>query len=308
MEATKKPKKKINFKKREVILFFLFISPGLIGFLFYSVYPIFRSLYLSFTNRSLLPFEETSFIGLKNYIRAFNDPYVALGLKNSFVFTVFSTIITNIMGLIIALLLHSVKGKSSSFFRTAFYIPSILPAVSLVIMFSWIFNPSSGIINSFLQVLGVDTSNLLWFSGSKTALTTLILTGFWAFGGKMVIYLSARQSVSKDYYEASSLDGASKWKQFVHITLPLLQPVIFYNVLMSIIGGLQIFTEAYVLSGTGTGAPIRFYVLNLYSIAFGDPYELGYASAQAWILFIITLILSLIYFGISKKFFNYEKK
>lgn len=294
--------------RREVLMFFLFISPGLIGFCLFSIYPIFRSFILSFTNRSLLGFDDTSFVGFKNYIRAFSDPYVIEGLKTSLIYMLLTTVIVNVVGLGAALLMHSIKSKKTSAgFRTAFYVPSILPAVSLVIMFSWIFNPASGIINSILSMMGVDTSGLLWFLGTDSALWTLILTSFWAFGGKMVIYLSARQGISKDFYEAAEMDGVSKWKQFLKITLPLLSPVIFYNVLMSIIGGLQVFTEAYVLSGTGAGAPIRFFVLNLYSVAFGNTYQLGYASAQAWILFFITLGFSILYFVVAKKILNLEE-
>lgn len=287
-------------QRRETLLFLLFVLPGVIGFLVLSLYPMLRSFYLSFTNRSLLGYDETIFVGFKNYKRAFDDPYVWESLKNTVIFTVFTVIISNLTGLGAALLLNAVKGKSSSIFRTVFYLPSILPAVSMVIMFSWIFDPATGILNKFLRDLGI--SNVpLWFQGSKTALTTLILTSFWAFGGKMVIYLAGRQRISKEYYEAAKLDGASPLRQFGSITFPLLADVIFYNVLMSIIGGLQIFTEAYVLSGTGTGVTINFYVLNLYSHSFNSPYQLGYASALAWILFFITVGLALVYFGASRK-------
>lgn len=291
---------KINkLKMRDLLLFLLFISPGMIGFLLLSLYPIGRSFYLSLTNRTLLESGEI-FIGFKNYVRAFNDPYVWEAFKNTATSMFFTVIITNLTGLASALLLNAIKGKSSSVFRTLFYLPSIFPAVSMVIMFSWIFDPATGLINQILRSVGVEKVPL-WFQGSETALTTLILTSFWAFGGKMVIYLAGRQGISTEYYEAAQLDGASAFKQFISITLPLLSNVLFYNVLMSIIGGLQIFTEAYVLSGTGTGVTINFYVFNLYSHAFNSPYQLGYASALAWLLFAVTTILAAIYFGLNKK-------
>ena len=122
----------------------------------------------------------------------------------------------------------------------------------------------------------------------------------------MVIYLAGLQGISKEYYEAAALDGANAFTKFFKITLPLLSPVLFYNVLMSLIGGLQVFTEAYVISGTGTGVPVNFYVLNIFSLAFNSPYELGYASALAWILFVIILVFSCLYFALSKKILNFE--
>lgn len=287
-------------KQRQVALFSIFAFPGIAGFLLLSVYPLLRSFYLSFTNRSLLGYEETKFIGLQNYIRAFKDPYAIESLKISLVFTLATLIITNVIGLGSALLLNSIKGKKSSFYRTAFYLPSILPAVAMVVMFSWIFNPSSGIVNSILRQIGVENPPL-WFQGTKTILTTLILTSFWAFGAKMVIYLSARQGISVEYYEAAEIDGATAFNKFRYLTLPLMQNVIFYNVLLSIVGGLQIFTEAYVLSGTGEGVPVRFYVINLYSHAFNSPYQLGYASALAWILFFVIVIFALMYVLINRR-------
>jgi len=293
-------KRKLNNKQRQGLMFLLFASPGLIGFLLLSVYPMLRSFYLSFTNRTLLGYDETKFIYFKNYLRAFDDPYVWESLKISFVFTIATLIITNVIGLLSALLINTIKGKKSSFFRTAFYLPSILPAVSMVIMFSWIFNPATGIINSILRSMGVSNPPL-WFQGSKTALNALILTSFWAFGAKMVIFFSARQGISLDYYEAAEIDGATSFQQFRFITLPLLQNVIFYNVLMSIVGGLQIFTEAYVLSGTGEGVPINFYVINLYTHAFNSPYQLGYASALAWILFFIIIVFAATYYLINRR-------
>ena len=287
-------------KKKQFLMFLLFAMPGIIGFLLLSVYPMLRSFYLSFTNRSLLGYEETQFIGLRNYVRAFQDPYAIESLKISLVFTVATLIITNVIGLGSALLLNTIKGKKSHFYRTAFYLPSILPAVSMVLMFSWIFNPATGIVNSILRAIGVENPPL-WFQGSQTVLTTLILTSFWAFGAKMVIYLSARQGISIEYYEAAEIDGANSIQKFWYLTFPLLQNVIFYNVLMSIVGGLQVFTEAYVLSGTGEGVPVLFYVVNLYSHAFNSPYQLGYASALAWILFVVIIFFASIYFLINRR-------
>lgn len=292
-------------KRKQVLYFFLFASPGLIGFAVLSVYPILRSLFLSFTNRTLLGYEPTEWVGLKNYIRAFGDVYVWDSLGKSFIYA-FATLVTvNVTGLLAALLMNHVKGKFSNVLRTIFYAPSILPAVSMVIMFTWIFNPSTGFLNTILRNLGVENVPL-WLEGNTTVIPTLIIMSFWSFGAKMVIYLAGLQGISKEYYEAVSLDGANAVTTFFKITLPLLSPVLFYNVLMSLVGGLQVFTEAYVISGTGTGVPVNFYVLNVFSLAFNSPYELGYASALAWILFVIILAMTGLYFIFSKKFLNFD--
>lgn len=292
-------------KRKQVLYFFLFASPGLIGFAVLSVYPILRSLFLSFTNRTLLGYEPTEWVGLKNYLRAFGDVYVWDSLGKSFIYA-FATLVTvNVTGLLAALLMNHVKGKFSNVLRTIFYAPSILPAVSMVIMFTWIFNPSTGFLNTILRSLGVENVPL-WLEGNTTVIPTLIIMSFWSFGAKMVIYLAGLQGISKEYYEAASLDGANAVTTFFKITLPLLSPVLFYNVLMSLVGGLQVFTEAYVISGTGTGVPVNFYVLNVFSLAFNSPYELGYASALAWILFVIILAMTGLYFIFSKKFLNFD--
>ena len=292
-------------KRKQVLYFFLFASPGLIGFAVLSVYPILRSLFLSFTNRTLLGYEPTVWVGLKNYIRAFGDVYVWDSLGKSFIYA-FATLVTvNVTGLLAALLMNHVKGKFSNVLRTIFYAPSILPAVSMVIMFTWIFNPSTGFLNTILRSLGVENVPL-WLEGNTTVIPTLMIMSFWSFGAKMVIYLAGLQGISKEYYEAVSLDGANAVTTFFKITLPLLSPVLFYNVLMSLVGGLQVFTEAYVISGTGTGVPVNFYVLNVFSLAFNSPYELGYASALAWILFVIILAMTGLYFIFSKKFLNFD--
>ena len=226
-------------KRKQVLYFFLFASPGLIGFAVLSVYPILRSLFLSFTNRTLLGYEPTEWVGLKNYIRAFGDVYVWDSLGKSFIYAVATLVTVNVTGLLAALLMNHVKGKFSNVLRTIFYAPSILPAVSMVIMFTWIFNPSTGFLNTILRSLGVENVPL-WLEGNTTVIPTLIIMSFWSFGAKMVIYLAGLQGISKEYYEAVSLDGANAVTTFFKITLPLLSPVLFYNVLMSLVGGLHL--------------------------------------------------------------------
>ncbi|MCI8435541.1 MAG: sugar ABC transporter permease [Clostridia bacterium] len=291
-------------KGRQVFWFYIFMLPALIGFTGLALYPFFRALFISFTNRTLLGFDETQWVGFANYLRAFKDPYVWESLGTSMIFAVFSVIITNVMGLLVALLLTS-KHPFIKGFRIIYYIPSIIPGVASVIAFGFIFSPSQGVINIMLRGLGIENPPM-WLSSTKTALPTMILMGLWAFGGKMVIFLAGLLGISRDYYEAASLEGANGWQMFWHVTFPQMTRVIFYNVMMSIIGSIQIFTEAYVISGTGVGVPVNFYMVNLYSHAYSGEFQLGYASALAWILFVVIMVITGLYNLINKRFFDYD--
>ena len=289
---------------RQVMWFYVFMLLALVGFGLLAVYPFFRALYISFTDRTLLGFEPTQWIGLKNYIRAFGDPYVWESLRLSLIYALFTVIISNGVGLLVALLLTS-KHRFIKGYRIIYYIPSIIPAVASVIMYGFIFSPSAGVINIILRALGVENPPM-WLTHTKTALPTMILMSLWGFGGKMVIYLAGLLGIPRNYYEAAELDGANKWQAFHKITVPQLMPVIFYNVMMSIIGGMQVFTEAYVMSGSGMGVPILFYVVNLYTHAYSGDFNLGYASALSWILFVVIGLITAIYNFINKKFLSYE--
>lgn len=291
-------------KGRQVFWFYIFMLPALIGFTGLALYPFFRALFISFTNRTLLGFDETNWVGFANYVRAFKDPYVWESLGTSMIFAVFSVVITNVMGLLVALLLTS-KHPFIKGFRIIYYIPSIIPGVASVIAFGFIFSPSQGVINIMLRGLGIENPPM-WLSSTKTALPTMILMGLWAFGGKMVIFLAGLLGISRDYYEAASLEGANGWQMFWHVTFPQMTRVIFYNVMMSIIGSIQIFTEAYVISGTGVGVPVNFYMVNLYSHAYSGEFQLGYASALAWILFVVIMAITGLYNLINKRFFDYD--
>ena len=206
--------------------------------------------------------------------------------------------------MLVALLLTA-RHKFIKGYRIIYYIPSIIPSVASVIMYGFIFSPSAGVINIILRSLGIANPPM-WLTHTKTALLTMILMSLWGFGGKMVIYLAGLMGIPHDYYEAADLEGANKWQSFWHITFPQMTPVIFYNVMMSIIGGIQVFTEAYVMSGTGMGVPVRFYVVNLYTHAYSGEFDLGYASALSWILFVVIGIITALYNFINKKFFSYD--
>ncbi|QWB95421.1 sugar ABC transporter permease [Mycoplasmatota bacterium] len=297
---------KIGYYRSKIIWFWIFTMPAIIGFLVFIVYPVVRSLYLSFTDMTLLAPDEATFVGLKNYKSFFSgmDPLFWLSLKNTLLFAVINVTLTIVFALFSALLLNNnVKGKN--IFRTIFFIPSLLPAVASAIMFKWIFDPSNGIVNTFLRFIGISQPPI-WLESANTALFTLVIISVYAFGGKMIIFLTGLNSISKTLYEAAEIDGATYWMKLRKITLPMLSPIIFYNVLMGTIGALQVFTEGFVVSGSGPGNSTLFYVLRLYNMAYKQPFRLGQASAMAWLLFIVIGVITLIYFKLSKKLVFYQ--
>ena len=296
---------KSNFRKRtrERLGFLFFLSPAIIGFSLLTIYPFFSSLWMSFTNRLLYYPGDAVFIGLKNYEYLLTKyPLFWPALKNSLIYAFWSVILSNIIAILSAqLLTRNLRG--TNIFRVLFYIPSILPAISVVVMFSFIFDPSHGIINRTLLALGMQPRDLpLWLSGTESALSTLVIISLWGFGGKMIVNIAGINAIPKTCYEAAEIDGANAFTQFFKITLPLLTPSIFYGLITSIIAGVQVFTEAFV----GSGGVVSFYVPVLYNMAYTGTYQMGLASAMAWILFVIVAILVFLNMFLSKFYVYYE--
>jgi multiple sugar transport system permease protein len=290
---------------------YAFISPWLIGFLFLSFIPMGISLFLSFTDWSIL--SPPRWVGFENYENIFsNDPLFFKGLYNTFYFVFFSVPISMAFSLILALLLNQ-KVKGLSFFRTIFFLPSITNVVAVSVLWVWIFNPEFGLLNTFLAKIGI--MGPYWFQDENWSKPALVIMSLWNVGGGMLIYLAALQGVPDQLYEAADLDGAGYWFKLRKITIPLISPAIFFNLIMSIIGSIQIFTQAFVMTGKnqpgaegGPNQSTLFYVLYLYKKAFQE-FKMGYASALAWILFIIILVLTIIQFRLSAKrvYYEYEK-
>lgn len=280
-------KKKIGRTGRQRVCFYLFLLPAIIGFCILTAYPFFTSLVTSFTDRLLYYPGDAQFVGFKNYTYLLQHyPKFWSSFQNSVIYAACNVVLTNIIALLAANALTK-KFKGTKVFRTIFYIPSILPAVATVIMFAFIFDPSSGIVNSLLLRMGVARENLpTWLSNSDTALMTLILISLWGFGGKMVIYIAGLNEIPTSYYEAARIDGASPFVCFFKITLPLVTPSILYNLITAIIAGVQVFTEAYV----GANG-VDFYVGSIYNLAYTGTYQMGLASAMAWLLFIFVALL-----------------
>ena len=287
---------------------YLFISPWLIGFLVFAAGPILVSLFMSFTRWSLL--SPPQWIGFDNYNEIiFNDPLVYKSLWNTAYYVLFSVPLGVILSLFLAILLNQ-QLRGMSIFRTIFFLPSVTNLVAVSILWMWILNPEFGLLNRVLGFLGIEGP--LWLQSEIWSKPALILMSLWGIGGGMIINLAALQGIPEELYEAAKLDGAGKLRKLIHITLPLISPAIFFNIIMNTIGSFQVFTQAFVMTVSSAqgqeGGPNNstlFFVLYLYKKAF-QQFKMGYASALAWLLFIIILMFTIIQFLLSKRWVYYE--
>lgn len=288
-------------EKRNLLIGLSFISPWIIGFLIFTLYPVIASMYYSLCDYSA--FEKPYFMGLTNYIDLFNDAVFWLSLRNTFYYAIISIPLGIFCSILISLLLNSdVKGMS--IFRTFFYIPSLVPIVALSMLWLTILNSRTGLLNTILKNLfGIQGYN--WLDSKELVIPSLVFMGLWGVGGSMVIFLAGLQDVPKSLYESAEIDGANYFQKTIHITLPIISPIIYFSFIMGIIGTMQIFSQPYIMTGGGPERASTFYALYLYQRAFED-YEMGYASAMAWILFVIILTLTLISNKVSKKMVYYQ--
>jgi multiple sugar transport system permease protein len=282
---------------------YLFLLPWLIGLVVITIGPMLASLYLSFTDYNLL--QPPTFSGLDNIRTMLADERLHHSLKVTFIYVFVSVPLQLALALVIAILLD--KGmRGLSFYRSIFYLPSMLgSSVAIAVLWRQIFG-TEGLVNQVLGIFGVD-SQTGWISDPKYALGTIILLHVWTFGSPMVIFLAGLRQIPVMYYEAASVDGATRWSRFRRITLPLLSPIIFFNLVLQIIGAFQSFTQAFVVSG-GSGGPsdsTLFYTLYLYQRGFAQ-LQMGYASALAWFLLIIVAALTAINFFFSKYWVFYD--
>ena len=282
---------------------YLFLLPWLVGLFAFTLGPMIASLYLSLTDYNLIQTPE--FIGLDNYVRMWNDARLHQSLRVTFTYVIVGVPLQLALALAIAMLLD--KGmKGLAFYRSVFYLPSMLGgSVAIALLWRQIFG-TTGLVNQVLQAFGID-STTGWVSSPDTALWTLILLHVWTFGSPMVIFLAGLRQIPVMYYEAASLDGAGRASKFRRITLPLLSPIIFFNLVLQIIGAFQSFTQAFVVSN-GTGGPsdsTLFYTLYLYERGFTN-FQMGYAAAMAWLLLIIIAIFTAINFFASKYWVFYD--
>lgn len=281
----------------------LFLTPWIIGAIFLMIGPILASLVLAFTNYNLL--EAPDFVGFANFQRMLTDTRLHKALVVTFTYVIVSVPLQQAAALGLAALLD--RGmRGLAFYRSAFYLPSMLgTSVAIAVLWRLIFG-ADGLFNSILGLLGIESSTS-WIGSPDTALTTIILLHVWTFGSPMVIFLAGLRQIPKEYYEAASVDGAGPWRQFRAITLPLLTPIIFFNLVLAIINSFSTFTQAFIISG-GTGAPadsLLFYTLYLYQEGF-NAFRMGYASALAWLLVLIIGVITAVTFWLSKYWVHYE--
>jgi len=285
--------------QRETIAGTLFALPAILGFLIFSLGPMIASVVISFTDWSLT--KSPTWLGTDNYQRMFSDPKVMQSLMTTLKFGLMSVPLGLLISLSIALLLNQ-KIVGRRLFLTLFYFPSILPMAAVLITFLWVLQPDFGLLNYLLSRIGVQGQN--WMGNKDTVLPSLVMLSAWGAGGGSVIFLAALQGIPSDYYEAAGLDGAGNWGRFRFITLPLISPVIFFQLVLGMIGALQVFTQAYMIRGGPNDAAL-FFNYYLYQNAFNSG-RMGYASALAWLLFAITMILTVAAFRSSALWVFYE--
>lgn len=276
-------------RRREERDGWLFASPWLLGFLLFTVGPMIASAFFAFTEYDVLT--QPKWVGWANFDKALtDDPKVGQALKVTTIYAVVSVPLQILLGLCVALLLNT-RIRGLQFYRTVYYLPSVLSGVAVALLWRWIYAPNFGLINSFLARFDIVGPG--WLGDKDWALTSMIGMSLWHVGGGIVIYLAGLQGVPSELYEAVRVDGAGRGAAFWHITLPMITPVLFYNLVIGIITALQIFTQALIMTNGGPHEATLFIVLYLYRNAF-QFFKMGYASVLAWILFAYILVLTLL--------------
>lgn len=286
---------------RENIEGYIAISPWIIGYVVFVAGPLLASLYLSLTEWSIL--RPPEWIGFENYAELLTeDPLFWQSLKVIGLYTLFQVPLSIIVGLSMAILLNqNILGLSV--WRTIYYFPSVVTGVAVAMLWIWVLHPEFGILNIGLSFLGIEGPN--WLFSQTWALPSLVLISLWNVGSGLIIYLSGLQGVPTTLYDAASIDGAGSWARLRHVTLPMITPIIFYQVVVGMIGALQVFTEPFVMTEGGPANATLFYVLYLYRNAF-EYFKMGKASAMAWILALIIIALTVILFKSSNRWVYYE--
>lgn len=299
-EKAARARRRRGGEARHIVTGLLFISPWLLGFLIFTLYPVIASFYLSFTDyRVLAP---PRWVGLANYRELIADTdYFWPSLANT-AFLLLEVPISLALGVGLAMLLNQ-KLKGMAIYRTIIYLPSIVPAVASSMLWLWVLNPENGLMNAGLRALHIPGPP--WLSSPLWSKPAMILMDLWGVGGGMVIYLAALQGVPAQLYEAAALDGANAWHRLRYITLPSISPVIFFNLIMGVIGTFQYFTQTFVMTKGGPDNSTLFYALYLYQNAF-EYFRMGTACAMAWILFFVTLAATVVVFKSSARWVYYE--
>jgi multiple sugar transport system permease protein len=290
----------------------LFISPWLVGFLAFTLYPAVASLYYSFTDFKIL--QSPRWIGLDNYANLLKDPLFWKSLGNTLYLTLLGVPLAILVALGVALLLNNRRVRGLGAFRTIFYLPVVIPAVAAALLWVFLLNPSIGLVNQALGLIGIDGPG--WFFDPSWAKPGLILLMIWSAGDVVIIYLSALQGVNRQLYEAAEVDGAGAWVKLRHVTIPMISPAILFNLIVGAIAAFQAFTQAFVIGNGvarstndasigGVQNSMLLYGLNLYNVAFRY-FQMGYGSALAWILMLMILVATVVLLRVSRNRVYYE--
>jgi multiple sugar transport system permease protein len=291
---------RLNMARREAIAGYLFISPWLVGFLALTLGPVVASFYFSLTEYQIV--QPPKYIGLDNYRRMLEDDLVWQALKVTGIYVLVSTPLVLTLSFGVAVLMNQ-QVRGIGVWRTIFYLPNLIPLVASTMLWLWIFNPDFGLLNMLLRRVGVEGP--LWLRSTDWALPSLILMSLWSVGGPMLVYLAGLQGIPTELYDAVQVDGGGAWARFWTITVPMMTPVIFYNLVLGMIAGFQVFAQPLIMTGGGPRYATYFYVLYLYESAFKF-FRMGYASALAWLLFMIILVLTIVMFRWSAFWVYYE--
>ena len=300
-----------GFREKETWTAYIFIFPWIFGFLALTAGPMVASFYFSLTDygvEQIAGFEKTNYIGAENYREVLDNPKVVIALRNTAIFTVMMVPATMIVALALAMVLLRV-GRAGGFFRTVFYLPQMTPPVAAAILLLVIFNGSFGLFNKFLGLFGIPGP--FWTSDPNWIKPALVILSVWSVGGTMVIYLAALRGVPQQLYEAAAIDGAPAWRRFKDVTLPMISPALFFTFIVLTIAGMQTFTEAYTAffgpgsAGAEEPEAALFYVIYLFREAF-QFFHMGYASALAWLLFAIIMVITVVQVVVSRRFVFYH--
>lgn len=295
-------------ERSQLLWALLFLAPWIVGFVVFTAGPMVWSGWLSLTNYDPLR-EEGAFIGLDNYVRMAGDRRIGISLWNTAYFTVLYVPLSIGLSLLLASLLNRTGGRAAGFFRTAFYLPNVTPAVAVGTLFLLLLNNPNGLVNQTLGAIGIDGPS--WLNDPGWVKNGVVLMMLWSVGGTVVILFAAMRNVPAELYEAARMDGAGALKQFRHVTLPMISGAIFFCVIINTIASLQLFSEVYTIfygqqqGQTAGGDAALFYVVYLFRQAF-EFLDMGYAAAMGWLLFAVIAVITLIQFRLSKRFVYYE--
>lgn len=298
----KKKSKSSRIVRQQTKWGYFFIAPSLIGMALFSVGPMAYSFIVSLTEWNFV--SPMKFIGLQNYAELFHDRLFYLSMKATIYYSLLTVPTTLVITFAIALLL-SAKIKGMSIYRTIIYIPSVIPIVAGSAIWMYLYNPLYGLFDTILRKIGLAPVDFLF--DRKTVIPSLVFMAVWGAGNTVVIYLAGLKNISTELMEAAEVDGANGWQKLCRIKIPMMTPIIFYNLIMGVINCMQTFTQVYIMTDGGPDNTSLFYALMLYRTAFKNN-EIGYASAMSWILFVLIGILTLVFFKTSGKWVYYESE